>query len=341
MLPSAGHSRTPSQKPDTCEPLKQAARRSEVRIEALGRGGYPGRRLAAGTDKELRSIGYWDAPSDQVWGLDWHGNEGVEIGFLEAGSLPFEVEKQAHRLKAGALTITRPWQRHKVGNPNVPASRYHWLILDVGIRHPNQSWQWPEWLLLPRRELAALTKFLRQNEQPVWRANEAVSRGFQALGEAVAGGVRPRNIARVKMLINGILLALLELLQQKRPRLDESLSSSERTVRLFLQSLPRSASEPWTLETMAAECGLARSHFSNYCKQITNRTPLEFLTQCRIEAATECLRAQPNRNITDIAFACGFQSGQYFATVFSRHTGQSPRAFRRASPSPEKPGPCK
>ena len=327
-MPPAGRPRTPPPKPDTCEPLKQAARRSEVRIEALSRGGYPGHRLAAKTDKELRSVGYWDAPSDQVWGLDWHCNEGVEIGFLEAGSLPFEVENQSHRIKAGTITITRPWQRHKVGNPHVPASRYHWVILDVGIRHPNQIWNWPNWLLLPPQELATLTKFLRQNEQPVWRANEAVCRGFQALGETAAEGVSPRNVARVKLLINEILLALLELLQQKRPCLDESLSSSERTVRLFLQSLPRSASEPWTLEVMAAECGLARSHFSNYCKQITNRTPLEFLTQCRVEAAAECLRSQPTRNITEIAFACGFQSSQYFATVFSRHIGQSPRAFR-------------
>ena len=328
MPPPAGRPPSKPPKPDTCEPLKQAAGRSEVRVEALSRGGYPGRRLTAEADKSLRSAGYWDAPSDQVWGLDWHCNEGVEIGFLEAGGLPFEVEKQSHRLKAGTLTITRPWQRHKVGNPNVTASRYHWLIIDVGVRHPNQGWHWPGWLLLPREELAVLTKFLRHNEQPVWPASEAVRRGFQSLGEAVAGEVRPRSIARVKLLINEILLALLDLLQQERPRLDGSLSSNERTIRLFLQNLPRRVGEAWTLEAMAAECGLGRSHFSHYFRQITNRTPFEFLTQCRIETSLEFLRTRPESTVTEIALECGFQSGQYFATVFSKHTGQSPREFR-------------
>lgn len=318
-------------KPDDCGPLKRAAAGGEVRVEAFSRGGYPGKRLGRGAP-ELRSAGYWDAPSNQTWGLDWHCNEGIEIGFLEAGSLPFEVETQSRLLKAGSITITRPWQRHKVGNPCVPASRYHWIIIDVGVRHPNQTWRWPDWLLLPLDELATLTKFLRQNERPAWRVSEALSRGFVALGEAVRGDPTPRNTARVKLLINEILLSLLELLQQKRPHLDESLSSSERTVRLFLQNLPQQAGEPWTLESLSAECGLGRSLFSYHCKQITNRTPLEYLTQCRIEAAMTALREDRNRSITEIAFECGFQSSQYFATVFLRQTGRSPRDFRSAEP---------
>jgi len=317
--------------PDTCEPLKRASARNELRVEAFSRGGYPGKRLTGSCDRELRSAGYWDAPSDQSWGLDWHCNEGLEIGYLEAGSLPFEVGSESRLLKAGSLTITRPWQRHKVGNPNVPASRYHWLIIDVGVRRPNQTWRWPEWLLLPRGELANLTKFLRQNERPAWNASDALAAGFQKMSKVVEEVAKPKNAARVKLLINEILLSLLDLLQQRRPHLDESLSSSERTVRLFLQSLPRQAEKPWTLETLSAECGLGRSHFSHYCKQITNRTPLEFLTQCRIEAAMEALREKSNKSVTEIAFECGFHSSQYFATVFMRHTGCTPRDFRSSA----------
>ncbi|MEI6196597.1 MAG: helix-turn-helix domain-containing protein [Verrucomicrobiota bacterium] len=33
--------------------------------------------------------------------------------------------------------------------------------------------------------------------------------------------------------------------------------------------------------------------------------------------------------ITEIAFDCGFSSSQYFTIVFTRHTGRSPRGFRK------------
>jgi len=320
--------RKPVPKPDSCEALKQAALRGEVRIEAFCHGNYPGRPLPAGKDELLRLVGHWDAPVDQNWGLDWHCNEGVEIGFLEAGRLAFEVDHYASELQSGTITITRPWQRHKVGNPNVPASRYHWIILDVGIRHPHQTWKWPDWLLLPKEELANLTKLLSHNEQPVWRANEPVIKGFQALGKAVSLEVNPRNVARVKLWINEILMALLDLLQENQPHLDQRLSSSERAVRLFLQNLPRHIDEAWTLERMAGECGMGRSHFSHYCKQITNYTPLEYLTRCRMDVAAEILVKYLSKSITEIAFECGFQSSQYFATVFTRQKGVSPRAFR-------------
>lgn len=72
---------------DTCEPLKQAAARGDVRLAALGRGSYPGDRLPRNDLREVCMAGYWNAPFAQDWGLDWHCNEGIEIGYLSAGTL--------------------------------------------------------------------------------------------------------------------------------------------------------------------------------------------------------------------------------------------------------------
>ena len=63
--------------------------------------------------------------------------------------------------------------------------------------------------------------------------------------------------------------------------------------------------------------------------QVTNVAPLEYLLNCRVEAARRQLRLEPRRSISDIGFACGFQSSQYFTTVFHRRTGLSPREFRK------------
>lgn len=317
---------------DSCERLKQAAAEGTVKLAALGRGSYPGARLPRNDLREVCLAGYWNAPADQNWGLDWHRNEGLEISFVEAGQVPFAIEGRRNLvLGPGSLTITRPWQRHRVGNPHVPASLFRWLIIDVGVRRPNQPWVWPPWLLYPRRGLQRLTTLLRQNEQPVWRADEEIARCFRHLGKAASvGATNPETIARLKMLINELFIALAEMLERRRPRLDENLSSSERAVRLFLKDLPQRLDEPWTLETMAESCGLGRSRFAAFCRQITNVSPIEFLTRCRVDAAAALLRREPQRSITDAAFACGFQSSQYFATVFRQQMGRSPRDWRQS-----------
>ena len=314
---------------DTCEPLKQAARQGGVRLAALGRGGYPGDRLPKGDLKELCMAGYWDAPADQDWGLDWHCNEGIEIAYVAAGRLPFAVGGKSVQMKAGDLTITRPWQRHRVGNPHVTASHYSWLILDVGVRRPNQPWQWPKWLLSSKADLKRLTDMLRQNEQPVWRADPKIARCFERFDEAVAGGAESSGPARLKIVINELIILLAEMLESRDPQLDVSLSSSERTVLLFLENLKYRIDEPWTLDSMAAACGLGRTHFASYCKKLANIPPVEFLTRCRLDAATRLLEDEPAMSVTEIAFRSGFQSSQYFSKVFRGCHGRTPSDHRR------------
>ena len=313
---------------DSCEPLKQAAQRGEVRIAALGRGTYPGDRLPPNEIKEVCLTGYWDATHDQSWGLGWHRNEGIELSFVEAGRVPFEIGGKSYMLEPGHLTITRPWQDHRVGNPNVPACRFHWLIIDVGVRRPNQPWHWPSWLLYPKASLERLTTILRQNEQPAWRANEEIAHCYRKLGKAAAAGTSPENITRLKIVINELIIALAEMFESRKPQLDESLSSTERAIRMFLDELPRRIDEPWTLDSMAEQCGLGRSAFAMCCKEMTNASPIDYLTRCRVDAAAKMLKAAPDKSITEVAFSCGFQSSQYFATVFRARLSCSPRDWR-------------
>jgi hypothetical protein len=50
--------------------------------------------------------------------------------------MAFAVDRIDYNLSRGNLTVTRPWQLHRVGNPNGTACRLHWIILDRGIRRP-------------------------------------------------------------------------------------------------------------------------------------------------------------------------------------------------------------
>lgn len=315
---------------DTCEPLRRAARDGAIELHALARGAYPGERLPASWMPGLRSVGYWDASQAQNWGLDWHRNEGLELGFLSAGRVAFATRNEDRILKPGDLTITRPWQRHRVGDPNVYASTLHWLILDLGVRRPNQEWRWPRWVVADAAELQRLTTLLRENEEPIWEADSETRRCFERLSRLVA---KPREITmgRIASCVNELLLAVGDMLAGRTPVLDKRLSSSERTVSLFLEELRENPGQSWTLDSMAAACGIRRTAFALYCHRHTNLTPKQYLQRCRLREAARLLVQEPSLAITTVALRCGFVTSQHFATVFGRWAGLAPGEYRKAA----------
>jgi AraC-like DNA-binding protein len=311
--------------------LVAAVAAGEMRLEALVRGSYPGRRMPDGVLPQVSSVGYWDASRDQTWGLGEHRNEGIEITYLDNGGLGFVVDGRSNPLLPGHLTITRPWQPHSVGNPDVAASRLYWLILDVGVRQPHQSWKWPPWLVLSPADLRELTALLRENEQPVWPGTPEIGRCFAGIGhliETSGTGVLP--VSRLTLLANEVFVCLLELLRAQKPRRKTSLMLGERSVSMFLKRLDDELHEPWTLELMARKTGLARTRFAHHCRKLTNLSPMEYLQRLRVEKA-KLLLAGSGLSITDIALDCGFASSSYFASVFRKHVHGSPREYRDAA----------
>ncbi len=313
---------------DRCEPLREAVRRGEVRLSSLVRRGYPGRELPSKMLPEVSTIGFWDATIPQSWGLDWHRNEGLELTYLARGKTDFQVDNESFKLESGHLTITRPWQRHRVGNPNVGPSRLCWLILDLGVRRPDQAWKWPDWLILSPADLRRLTTLLSHNEQPVWRANDEIGACFERIAPLVQTKSPLAVQTRLRLYINELFISLGELLEEKDVKLDPRLTSTRRMVELFLNGLPQHLEHPWTLPEMAEQCGLSCSAFTQYCRRITNLTPTKYLVHCRVEAAKRLLAGQPALSITEVALSCGFQSSQYLATVFRQKTGLAPRDWR-------------
>ena len=321
--------------PDTCEPLRRAQRRGQVRLEAMVRGGYPGRPLPDGVLEGIRTVGYWDAVGEQDWGLEWHRNEGIEFCLLESGAMPFAVDDHRYRLRPGDLTFTRPWQKHVLGDPRIGPGRLHWIILDVGVYRPNQPWRWPPWIVLSPDDLADLTGRLRHVKQHVWRATPAARACFHGIARHVERAGRRPPVSFIAVHVNLLLLEILNQFRRGRIAVDQDLSSDDSTVALFLRDLrtnPNSLSHPWTVPEMAERCGVSEATFSRICRRAVNTSPSDYLLRSRLSAAAELLRRESGRTVLDVAMACGFSSSQYFATAFRRLYGRSPRDERPRPP---------
>ncbi len=317
---------------DACLPQRHAIQAGKVGFHALSHGHYPGTRIEPAMLAGVSSLGYFDVIGAQDWGIPAHRNEGVEICYQETGESALTVDGKIYHITANTLSLTRPWQLHSLGDPHLKPGRLHWLILDVDVRRPNQAWKLPEWCVLTKEDQTELIRLLRGNEHPVWTATAEIGRIFAKLGKLVSKESPQQVISRIRINLNQLLSALLELIRSQNAPIDERLTTRRRVVELFLQELqhdPGLLSLAWTLDTMAGHCGMGRTAFSAYCRELINTTPLAALNRWRLERAADRLQSEPSIPVTTIALDAGYSSSQYFARKFHQHYGQSPRQWRQ------------
>lgn len=82
------------------------------------------------------------------------------------------------------------------------------------------------------------------------------------------------------------------------------------------------------LEDLAKRSAMSVNQFLRVFKRNYQITPMNYLTQLRLERARELLK-DPNLDITEVAFESGFDDSNYFSRVFRKHYQTSPREFRK------------
>lgn len=70
------------------------------------------------------------------------------------------------------------------------------------------------------------------------------------------------------------------------------------------------------------------SYFSQFFKEETGKTFVEYLTEIRMDKAKELLR-NTNRMLYDISEMVGYENPAYFTVAFKKHVGLSPRDYRK------------
>jgi len=83
-----------------------------------------------------------------------------------------------------------------------------------------------------------------------------------------------------------------------------------------------------TLEMVAKQVNISRSHFARQFRQHTGFSVIEYLLKVRCDAVAKLL-ASSNTDITEIALASGFSNLSHFYRHFKRRYGITPGAFRQ------------
>ncbi len=241
-----------------------------------------------------------------------HG-EMLEICFLESGEQTYVVGGTPYQLAGGDLFVTFPGEVHGTGDTPEGKGRLYWMLLF--LPKDNRGFL----ALKPAEARELIDQLLRLPRQ--FRAAVEIKK---TLGRIFEVFDRPGAPLRVADLRNLLLRFLLDVLDSAGRR-EAPLSLEMQQVCRFIQE---NLAEPLTVRQLARLVYLSQSRLKARFKAEVGMPPADFIMRQRVERAKAMLAA-PETTIAEIAFALGFSTPQYFATVFRRYTGETPSRFRQ------------
>ena len=94
-----------------------------------------------------------------------------------------------------------------------------------------------------------------------------------------------------------------------------------------LKSIHENVDRAWTVESLAEAAGMSRSAFAARFKELLGLTPLEYVTEWRMQKAVQLLQ-QNDKKLIEVAQSVGYESDAAFSKAFKRMMGLSPGEYR-------------
>jgi len=103
---------------------------------------------------------------------------------------------------------------------------------------------------------------------------------------------------------------------------------NERTeqIKKVLFHIREEYNNPLTLNYLSEIANLSPRYFCRIFNQLIGKTPIEYLNYYRIECACNMFYSS-GINVTEVAFACGFNDLSYFIKTFKKIKGMTPKKF--------------
>ena len=258
----------------------------------------------------------WYSYSSAKPDLPLHRHFGCfEIHFRERDEQVFLVADQLYHLRGGDLFVTRPDEPHSSGGYACGPGVMYWLNVKV----PKSGRRLLGLSSADSRSL--VDRFLRLPDRH-FKAIRGVKPLFDELFQWHDKPDAFLRTSRMRVTAIRLLLAILD----SSVRHTAQTQPSQRMARV-IQTIRECPQGEYRLGDLARQTHLSLARFKGRFKAETGVSPWQFILQTKIEAAQKRLRAG-REPITHIAIDLGFASSQYFATVFKRLAGQTPRDYR-------------
>lgn len=248
------------------------------------------------------------------YNMIYHWHTECEIIHIISGSFTLSLDGEAIKLSAGDCAFAGPGVLHG----GVPLEcEYECLVFDVGA-------------------LAKTGGICSKSVNPIIEHNRKITTFFAKESyfakrcRDIMEQMRQREDFYEFSVLGQTLLLFGEILRNG-DFADNTTTTNTRIkkLRMFktaLAFIEEHYSEDLSLESIADVCSLNANYFCRSFKELTGKTPMEYLNYYRIESACELI-ASTDKPLIDIALLCGYNDYSYFIKVFKKYKGITPHKY--------------
>ena len=255
-----------------------------------------------------------------------------EIMLVNEGNCYIRIEDREYHAHPGDLVFLKPDVRHRMKSEG--KTNLHQPHIHFDLQYDDLS----ERVYIPITKDADLSKD-RYLLRPDVTGKELLNiREFFSLGEGapyvrnlilsvidLQNSLDPADMVRK----NAYLLELLSFLMKQslddRPAISHEKDLFERVNTLIASSY----NKPLPLSNICEQIGYSKNYFTHLYKEHFGYTPKQYHEQLRIDKAISYLNMQ-DINVTEIAFALGFETIHDFSRFFKRKMGVAPSEYRQS-----------
>ena len=261
---------------------------------------------------------YCSNTASPLYNLPVHWHNEFELIHILAGEHVFFVDGEESVLKKGQLGVIQEGILHGDGANKTPC-RYESVVFDLNLIR-NKNYAHDSFLEDVSSGKVVLNKIVPLKNK---EANAEVDNMFLAMRREPAG-YELLTVARL-LYIFGYIKGNNFFIEDERV-LDRSRARSDQLKAVF-NLIKQNYGSMISLDDMASSAGMSPKYFCRVFREMTHRTPVEYLNAFRVDQACQQLRAG-KESLIDVAYNCGFNDFSYFIKTFKRYKGMTPHKYR-------------
>lgn len=248
--------------------------------------------------------------------LSLHTHDSMtEFVYMERGSQNYLAAGENFIVNQGEVFFTRPYELHNTGASPEEVSVFYFFIIDLPLAFQLN-------LFVSAEESERTDEFFQTVEGRIFKASPKLPDTLRLL----LGCFQTENPyfdTHIRNALSEVLIAL-------STPFDSGNRHTHLNIERSLRYIDEHLNEDIPVSALPSLDNMSLSSYNKYFLQAVGIPPGEYILKKKIEKSRELL-SNSELSVTEIAYACGFSSSQYYATVFKRFCFTTPTQYRDAN----------
>ena len=136
-----------------------------------------------------------------------------------------------------------------------------------------------------------------------------------------------------ELIINGSLwhffgIALSQNLSSELPSYTQRNLNRITQIKQAIEYIESHYTVAFSLQELSASIGMSPKYFCKFFKEMTHRTPFDYINYYRIERACDLLQTT-TLSIADVGQQCGYNDLSYFIKIFKKYKNITPKQYQK------------